>query len=233
MNSEKNSKKKNKHGSFLYDFVKITGALPTLLWLRPKVVYMSKKSKNVKGSVLIAANHNSFIDPVLLLCTFWRRRLSCLATKELYKKPILDFFFTHMHCIPVDRDNFSMNSFHAVTENLNCGKAVVIFPEGQVNNDEKSVMTFKSGAILMAYKSGAPILPIYLKKAHRWYERRKIIIGELIDIKELVGARPSVSELNRASEYLREREIELKSYCEEHFPDDKRKKMSKKEIIHK
>ncbi len=217
MNSEKNLKKKRRQGNFLYDFVKITGALPTLLWMRPKTVYLSKAAKRLKGAMLVAANHNSFTDPVLIHCALWRRRLSCLATKDLYRNRLLTFFFNKMHCIKVDKDNFSMNSFHDVTEQLRCGRAVVIFPEGQVNHDDKSVMTFKSGAVLMAHKAGAPILPVYMKKAHRWYERRKVIIGEPVDVKALVGERPTMKEFNYASEYLRERELELKDYCNKRF----------------
>jgi len=229
LNSEKKLKKKKRPGNFLYDFVKITGAIPVLLWMRPKIVFLSKRAKRLKGAVLVASNHTSLTDPVLIHCALWKRRLSCLATKDLYRTPLLTFFFEKMHCIQVDKENFSMNSFHAVTDELMHGRAVVIFPEGQVNHDDRAVMTFKSGAMLMAHKAGAPILPVYMKKAHHWYERRKVIVGEPIDTAELLGERPSMRDMNAASAYLRERELELKQYCDDRFGDTEAKE---KEKIH-
>ena len=57
-------------------------------------------------------------------------------------------------------------------------------------------------------------MPIYIAKCEKWYHRRHIMIGAPIDIKTLVGEVPTMEEVNRASEYLREREIELRTYYE-------------------
>ena len=88
--SSKKEKKTKKIGNFLYDFVKITGALPILLWLRPKVIRVGKKEK-LDGKILITSNHVGYSDPPLLLCVFWNRRVSFLATENLYDNPIKNF----------------------------------------------------------------------------------------------------------------------------------------------
>jgi len=203
--------------NFLYDFVKITGALPTLIALRPKRLFPYGKDIP-KGGVLISANHKSFLDPIIIHCAVMNRRLNCLATKDLYRKRIWQLFFPAMHCIQVDKENFSMATFHQVVDRLNAGKAVVIFPEGQVNRDENTaVMTFKSGAMLMAHKSRVPILPVYIVKKQHWYDRQYIVIGKPIDVRELTGDFPSMDKLNEASEYIRQQELALYEYYQDYM----------------
>lgn len=212
MNSKNKRKPKKKINKcyFLYDFVKITGAIPTLFWLRPKVVVCGKqKPTKMKGGVLISSNHISFTDPVLLHCAFWRRRLHCLATKDLYRNKFLSFFFKHIHCIQVDKENFSVNSLHEVCDCLKREKAVLIFPEGQVNRSEQEMLGVKSGVVLMAYLAKKPVLPVYIVKPEKPHYRRKVLVGDPIYIHELVGKTPSMDDFNRASEYLREKELEL------------------------
>lgn len=216
MNSKDNQKKKEnkiKKSYFLYNFVKVTGALPALVWMKPKVICVGEgKGVKVKGGVMITSNHVSFFDPVLIHCVFWRRRLHILATKDLYSSRMKNFFFTRMHCILVDKQNFSMNSFHDVCDYLKAEKAVVIFPEGQVNKTGSEVLGFKSGAVLMAYKSGKPILPVYIIKKEKWYQRRVVLVGEPIDVRTLCGDNPSMADLQRASDLLRQKEVELLEY---------------------
>ena len=74
--------KKNKYhqSHFAYDFVKVTGAIPAMIWLRPRIIRTgSMKPTGIKGGMLISSNHVSFVDPVLILCVFWNRRIYSLA----------------------------------------------------------------------------------------------------------------------------------------------------------
>lgn len=223
MNSEKNLKEKKKKRSgivynFCYDFVKITGAIPTLLWMRPKILYPFGRPR-MRGAMLVSANHRSFLDPVIVHCTFKGRRLHCLATKELYNTKIKERFFNLMHCIKTDKENFSLSAFHDVIERLQEGKVVVIFPEGQVNlgkeeRPDGGLSPFKSGAALMAHKSGAPILPIYIVKREKWYQRQTVVVGKPIDVCAILGKMPSLEALTQVSEELRNMELELFVYYE-------------------
>ena len=217
ISSKPESGKKRRIGSnFFYDFVKITGAIPALIWIRPRVIHMGQKCP--KGGVLISSNHPTFMDPITLLTAFPWRRLHCLVTKDLYKNRLMTFMLERMHCIRVDKDNFSMASFHETVDRLKEGKAVVIFPEGQVNQgDGREVQAFKSGAILMAHRASAPILPVYIVKREKWYCAQRVVIGEPFDVKSAVGPIPSVDKMNAVSEQLREKELELKRYYEEKY----------------
>ena len=78
-------------GNFWYDFVKITGLLPGLLMIRPKVIRTGGKCP--RGGVLISSNHPTFLDPITLLTAFPWRRLHSLVTKDLYKNKLMTFIF--------------------------------------------------------------------------------------------------------------------------------------------
>ena len=211
-NNLKNKKKKITVGdNFLYDFVKVTGSIPTLIWMRPKILHFGKKHK-IKGGFMASANHCSFVDPILIHCVFWKRRMYSLATKDLYTTKLRTWFFNRMHCIQVDKENFSLNSFHEVTRQLKRGKMVSIYPEGQLNRGSQEMLAFKSGVILMAHSARVPIVPVYLVPPGRWYQRRAAVVGEPIDVRALCGDMPTVDDLNRAGDYVHQKEEELKEF---------------------
>ena len=210
----KGKQRKKPFYNFCYDFVKVTGALPVLLWLRPKI-YRPYGNKNPRGSVMVSANHRSLVDPVTVHVVFPGRRMHCLATKDLYDTKLKSWFFGQMHCIMVDKENFTVSAFHDVVSRLEEGRMVVIFPEGGLNRDEEdTIHTFKCGAALMAHKASAPILPIYIVKRERWYQRQRIVVGEPYDIRAAVGRFPTMDQLTAASEELRQKELALCEYFE-------------------
>lgn len=205
-------KKTKKRNYFFFHFVKITGS-PVALLLRPKVLSMGKiRPKDVKGGAIITANHNSFYDPIFGFCVFWRRKMHLVATKDLYNSKFKDFFFRHVQCIQVDKQNFSMTCFHEVKEVLQDDKLVMIFPEGKLNKEQKDMLGFKSGAILMAHSTNKPIIPLYIIKGKKWYNRWYGVIGDPIDVRALCGPLPSLDKLNEVSNMLRDKEEELKEY---------------------
>lgn len=227
-------KKEKKISNFYYDFVKVTAFFPTIIFYRPKTICVGKTNPTkIKGAGLISCNHISFADPIYLHCAFWRRRLRMLATKDLYNTKLKTWFFDHMQCIIVDKENFSMRSLHAVCDSLKKGKLVTIFPEGGVNRqDSHQMLSFKSGAALMAFQSNAPIIPACVIPRKHWIHRQVVLVGDPVNIRELCGDKPSMADLNKASEYLREKEMELLAYYDDlqaKKQEKKNKKKSKKE----
>ncbi len=201
--------------NFWYDFVKVTGALPALIWMRPKLHYPFGKP-NKKGGLMISSNHPTFLDPIIALLAFPERRLHCLATKDLFRKERNAFFFKKVHCIIIDKENFNMSSFHEVVERLKEDKAVLIFPEGQVNRDAeaKPLLAFKSGMVLMAHRANVPILPMYIVKKKKWYQRQHIVLGQPVNIAEMLGKMPTMDSLTQVSDLLRDEEEKLREYFE-------------------
>ena len=186
-----------------------------------------------KEPCLYLMNHCSFIDPIVIHCLFWKRRIYSLATKDLYDTKLKAWLFHHMHCIQVDKQNFSLDSFHEVTLQLKRGKIVSIFPEGQMNYAPENMLAFKSGIVLMAHKAKVPILPVYLVPPENWHQRRVAVIGEPIDIRSLCGMIPTMDELNRAADYIHEKEEELKQFYLNSQKVSKEKTEEQEEVVSK
>ena len=207
----KKKKKRNPFRYFLYDFVKVTGALSAAVWLRPKRLFASKKAKaHFRGGAVAIANHTSVIDPIALYFAFWYRRVHIMAMQELFERKLGNWFFRNMLCIPVDRQNFSIDCFRNTIKILREGGVVAMFPEGKINHDVSTMDTFKSGALLMAMQGGVPILPVYIVAPEKWYRRTVMVIGEPIDPKEMSMGAAGLRAIDGISQRLRERELELK-----------------------
>ena len=227
LNEERKTEKKRKKRNndihpWFHDFVKITGAIPTLLWLRPKFIYPSKQAKRriKKGGVLFISNHSGYIDPIVLLCTVWYRRLNCVATKQLFKGKFNNWMFRHFLCIPVDRENFSILTFKQIVTRLKSGKAVGIFPEGAINKGENKVEAFKAGSAMMAMRAGVPVVPLYIAKREKWYSRVRVVIGEPI---RLNNENPhALGEVDKANEILHDAEEKLAQFYEDLYGKKKK-----------
>lgn len=209
-----NGKKQNKLFSlqyWFYDFVKITAALPGLLVFRPKFVYENERArKKLRGGALLIGNHIGFLDPIYLMIAIWYRRHHFICMAEFFRSKAR-WMFEHFLCIPIDRENFSVDSFRQITEHLKAGEIVSMFPEGHVNEDTSgAVASFKSGMVLMAMRSGVPIVPVYVRKQAHWYERLVLVIGESVDITERYGARPSFVQVEELAKSLHDIENKLK-----------------------
>ena len=214
--SAKTKKKPRLFRNFCYDFVYATGAIPALIWLRPKIHYPDGRP-NKKGAVLVLANHRTLIDPILVQTAFPFRRMNSIATKDLFSSPAKEKFFTLMNCIKIDKDNFSTSSFHEIVERLGENKLVVIFPEGEVHvGSGHEILAFKPGVVLMAHRSGAPVIPLYVAEKRKWYHRQHMVMGQAVDIREMLGRIPTVDAIASASNTLREKEMELRAYYESH-----------------
>ncbi len=178
--------------------------------MRAKVIYEGGKKIKFKNA-MICANHSRMDDPILIQCVFWNKKLNSLATTDLYRTKPGNFFFSRINCIPVDKQNFSMNSFHIVCDKLNKGEAVLIFPEGGVTTgEEKELKALKSGVALMAFQTKSPIIPTYIVPPKKWYDRRVVIVGQPFNPSELFGPRPSMANVEQITNMLKERELALK-----------------------
>lgn len=215
--------KKTKTFSFKYvfhDFIKITGGPLGLLWFRPKHYYESERAKkHIKGGAMIVSNHIGMVDPMYIMLGIWYRRERFLAAKDLFfEKPFSRFVFKNFFlCIPIDRENFGLAAFREIVSHLKSGELLVMFPEGHVNQNDSGVSSFKAGMVLMAQKSGCPIIPVYIQRRKHFYNRLKMVIGDPIDINEL-SEKLGTKDSKVIAEYLRQKE----EYLETLIPDKKK-----------
>lgn len=196
--------------NFLIDFIRVTGALPTLLWLRPKKVYSSDSARRkIRGGALIIANHTEFVDPVYLMMTFWYRRHRFICSEEIMDSKA-GGFLKACGCIKIDRNNVTMSSMRVITDALKNGEVVSMFPQGRISTGEDEGAKFKSGMVLMAIRSKAPIVPVYVKPREGFWSRLNVVIGEPVSVTELYGEQPGFAEIDACAKLLYEREKQLK-----------------------
>lgn len=215
MNYQDKQQKKKKYKKFrfkyfIYDFVKWTGALSAFLALRPKVIYENKQARKVlRGPAVLVANHESVLDPIKIHFSFWYRRIHLVATSQLFDTKVKNWFFHKVLCIPVNREHLNIQTYRDVSDRLNEGAVVGIFPEGGLkNNEQGQISSFKAGAVIMALKNNAPVVPVYIKKPLHWYNRQRIVVGEPVVLDSESGNLP-LSEVEKISSRIREKEIEL------------------------
>lgn len=197
--------------NFFHDFVRITGS-PVALWHRPKVVYTTEKARErLRGGVLLIANHTGVYDPILMMLAVPYRRQFFIISEEVMDKPFLGRLFRACRCIRIDRQNPNLATFREIISRLKDGEVISMFPEGHIHQDDGTA-AFKSGMVLMAVRSGVPIVPLYLSPKKGFFGRLRVVVGERVSVTELYGEHPTFAQIDAATKLLYEREEELKEY---------------------
>jgi 1-acyl-sn-glycerol-3-phosphate acyltransferase len=135
--------------------------------------------RNFKKNVIFVCNHNSFQDSFVVLTSLLSRRVHLLMARDVMKK-LGYFFYSHIGCIPIDRENIDIQAFNQMCQVVDDKRALVIFPEGKLIDSDKSIAPIRSGAILVANKTHTPIVPVYVQPNPHKFHRTKVIIGEPI-----------------------------------------------------
>jgi 1-acyl-sn-glycerol-3-phosphate acyltransferase len=111
------------------------------------------------GPVIIAANHVSNWDPVLVGISL-PRPIHFMAKAELFTNPILGKLLTKLNAFPVKRGTADRRAIRQALDILGNNDVLGIFPEGERKKDEGMVTSAQTGVAMLALKSGAPVLPV-------------------------------------------------------------------------
>ncbi len=140
-------------------FLKFVLLGPALrLLFRPKVTGLEHIP--LEGGAIVAANHVSFLDPLLLPLVVPRRRVMFLTKVKYLDKPLLRWFLAGAGVIPVAADDLgaARSAVTASVEAVLSGRLVGIFPEGTRSPDGR-LHRGKTGVARVALESGAPVIP--------------------------------------------------------------------------
>lgn len=110
------------------------------------------------GPIIVCGNHLHLLDQCLPI-SGTKRMLHYMAKKEYFDSWKTRWFFKIAGCIPVDRSKKDENAKASAIEVLENGWALGIFPEGTRNRTDDTLLPFKMGAVSMAQKTGATIVP--------------------------------------------------------------------------
>lgn len=120
-----------------------------------------------EGPVLLAVNHLSWADPVLVGAAIDRPAFY-LAKEAVFKNPVAARFFLAMGQIKVNRTTGGNEAaIETALELLREGLVVGVFPEG-TRSRPGHVKRGKTGIARMAALSGAPVVPIGIDTGEFW-----------------------------------------------------------------
>ena len=116
---------------------------------------------------MVAANHPSYLDPILLSLQV-RRPIRFMAWDKLFKVPLLGAFLRAFDAFPVDvRPGHGREAYARARSLIEAGEVVGIFPEGRRSRTGWMEPTLREGAARLAWETGAPLVPATIAGAFR------------------------------------------------------------------
>lgn len=160
-----------------------------------------------KGGAILASNHASHFDPVLVGLTSFRP-VKFLARESLFYNPIFGRLISGLGAFPIMRakapeggtvdasapadtggGSADLRALRTAIDLLNAGHRLVMFPEGTRSADGR-MRSFQPGVAMMFLRSKAPLVPIYIHGSYRVLPRKaksphvfrkiKVFVGEPI-----------------------------------------------------
>lgn len=134
-----------------------------------------------EGAVIIAANHVSNWDPIMVAMAI-NRPVHFMGKAELFNHKILGKLLTALNAFQVKRGSADRHAIRHALRILEEGKVLGIFPEGTRNNNGLAIKA-QSGMAFLALKSGAVIIPVACIGTDRnfplgWISPLQVRIGE-------------------------------------------------------
>lgn len=142
------------------------------IYYNPKIINKNNIPKN--GPIIIASNHKHIYDQCFTIMAT-HRPIHYLAKKEYFDGK-LSWFFKMFGCIPVNRQIKDTNATNKALEVLNNNGAIGLFPEGTRNKTyDIFLLPFKFGAVSMAKKTNATIIPSCVTGDYKFHSKNLMI----------------------------------------------------------
>ncbi|HEU0174448.1 MAG TPA: lysophospholipid acyltransferase family protein [Blastocatellia bacterium] len=127
-----------------------------------------------EGAVIIAGNHPSYLDPLLVGLPI-KRRIRFMAWDALFRIPLLGQIIKAVGAFPVDiRKGRGEAAYRQALRVLESGEALGVFPEGQ-RSDQAAMGDLRAGVARLAIETGAPIVPVTIGGAMRAWPKWKLL----------------------------------------------------------
>lgn len=200
-----------------------------LIWLPLRILTPMKiigKKNLPEGKAILACNHQSNWDPILIFSYRWDRPY-VLAKHTLFKNKFTSAVMRSYGGIPVNRQEVSISTIKEVIKALNSDKHLLIFPQGtrMKDIDGESV---KNGLAMFALKTKSPVVPMWYVRKPGVFRLNKLLIGEPFELTEFYGQKPTKEVLDKASEEVLQKMFELRDNYE---AERKRKKTKKIKVV--
>ncbi|MEJ6950600.1 lysophospholipid acyltransferase family protein [Natronospora cellulosivora (SeqCode)] len=163
-----------------------------------KLEIQGKENVPEEGSLIIMANHITYLDPPLIGCIL-DRKIHFMAKEELFKNPILGFLLKKIGQFPVKRGKPDRSALKKSFDLLKNEKVLGIFPEGTTQGKNNKLSKAKAGAVLIPIKTEVPILPIGITFSKR---KVKVSIGKPFTLDKYYNKKLSREERKEAGKFI-------------------------------
>nr|WP_253941361.1 lysophospholipid acyltransferase family protein [Microbacterium sp. SYP-A9085] len=179
------------------------------------------------GAFVLAANHHSEIDPLIVAVAVWRmgRAPRFMAKESLFRIPVVGWALRATGMVPVARTASSAAARETIQTSrtlVEHGRGVVVYPEGSLTRDpELWPMRGKTGAVRLALTGDIPLIPMAQWGAQQlmprygrlrlWPPRRRmtVVVGDPVDLSEYRATGTQRDTLTRATTTVMDRIAEL------------------------
>ena len=168
---------------FCYRLLQPLFTLIFKVYFNPTLV--NKEYIPTSGRCVIAGNHKHALDPILVdVCT--KRVVHTLAKKDLHDGAF-GWLFKSVGTIPVDlHAEHNKDALVSAIEYLNNDHVINVSPEAKRNYTEEVLLPFKFGAVVMAQRTGRPIVPYSITGDYKFRSKNlQITFGEPIVIGDM------------------------------------------------
>lgn len=112
------------------------------------------------GGAILAGNHVSYLDPVLLWCVT-PRPTHFMAKCEIWESRFLGWCLDQFWAFPVDRTGADRQAISTATDLLGNGDLVGMFPEGtRKRGGGEDLGAAHGGVAFIAMRAGVPVVPV-------------------------------------------------------------------------
>jgi 1-acyl-sn-glycerol-3-phosphate acyltransferase len=160
------------------------------------------------GSVILAMNHQSFLDPPLAGITS-NRAIFFLAKRSLMDVPVLGWLLPKLNVIPVNLEGGDRSALKALIRIVTANECALVFPEGRRTPDGNLQLP-QAGVGLLIAKTRAPVVPMRIFGAYdalpiggklRLFRKITIVVGEPLyftDVDLAVGGKTIYAQLSQS-----------------------------------
>jgi glycerol-3-phosphate dehydrogenase (NAD(P)+) len=149
-----------KHGVNWLMYAIVRGVLQPALLIYLRLSRQGREHARVRGGLLVAANHRSFLDPFVIGVSLpWRRAMNYVAKIELFEKRWQGWLLSRLGAFPIRRGEADEEAMKTARLVLERGGTVCMFPEG-TRIRTGSLAAPKRGVGRLALETGAPVLPL-------------------------------------------------------------------------
>ncbi|KIL34855.1 acyl-phosphate glycerol 3-phosphate acyltransferase [Cohnella kolymensis] len=156
------------------------------------------------GPVILCSNHKSLLDPITM-GAWVPRKVHYMAKAELFTVPLLGPLIKAIGAFPVKRGGVSKEAIRTAISLLQEGHVMGIFPEGTRN---ESLGMGKRGAVSMAVRSKAMVVPVALVGDYRPFRKMIAVYGAPIDMTPF-AEQGTTESMEQATELIMSRIAEM------------------------